>query len=174
MQAVNSTALPQPPTYILFQRTRYVCLHNPSANGFVFQNEPICKPLCKVHKFFHTKLIHQKILENQMGSFRRMACLMRPSPQQWCGVPPMFFRLRVEQASRLWPSVVLPPNCRAPCLPVRRSVSSSEGGSCRYRAVLPRIHGSGLSLECCDLSQPCCSPIRISGVGVPPAIPSDL
>src|ERR1017187_1293958 len=46
--------------------------------GSFFQNEPICKRLCKRHKLLSINPIKGKLLENKMGSFRGMAHLMRP------------------------------------------------------------------------------------------------
>ena len=62
---------------------------NPLQMGSFFQNEPICKRSCKPHKILYLKSIHRQLCESKMGSFRRMACLMRSSfPRSGAGVPP--------------------------------------------------------------------------------------
>src|ERR1039457_5047712 len=46
-------------------------------NGFVLENEPICKLGCKRHKYLGISQIHKKVIEFEMGSFRRTACFMQ-------------------------------------------------------------------------------------------------
>src|SRR5712672_999433 len=61
------------------RRGRYLLLVSVSKMGSFFENEPICKRHLQTHNQLPHCMIHGKYRGNEMGSFRRMACLMHPA-----------------------------------------------------------------------------------------------